>query len=143
MEIKKRKATGVLAEMLKHIDKKSLEMTKLKMEMEMEAAMVDRFNNLKPFETVVDIPDIPKVNDPLIYEEVIVKNLIRCGAIPKDKLEIGATYEGNCRNFEQAKWDGKVFWGKRYKFGELIDDKINHLQDDNGYDLFVPIKKVL
>ena len=143
MEIKKRKATGVLAEMLKHIDKKSLEMTKLKMEMEMEAAMVDRFNNLKPFETVVDIPDIPKVNDPLIYEEVIVKNLIRCGAIPKDKLEIGATYEGNCRNFEQAKWDGKVFWGKRYKFGELIDDKINHFQDDNGYDLFVPIKKVL
>ena len=141
MEIKKRKATGVLAEMLKHIDKKSLEMTKLKMEM--EAAMVDRFNNLKPFETVVDIPDIPKVNDPLIYEEVIVKNLIRCGAIPKDKLEIGATYEGNCRNFEQAKWDGKVFWGKRYKFGELIDDKINHFQDDNGYDLFVPIKKVL
>lgn len=141
MEIKKRKATGVLAEMLKHIDKKRLEMTRLKMEM--EAAMVDRFSNLKPFETVDDIPDIPKVNDPLIYEEVIVKNLIRCGAIPKDKLEIGATYEGNCRNFEQAKWDGKVFWGKRYKFGELIDDKINHFQDDNGYDLFVPIKKVL
>jgi hypothetical protein len=107
------------------------------------AERVERFNRLKPFETVDDIPDIPKVNDPRIYEEVIVKNLIRCGAIPKDKLEVGATYEGNCRNFEQARWDGKVFWGKRYKFGEWREDKINHFQDDNGYDLFVPIKKVL
>lgn len=141
MEIKKRKTTGVLAEMLKHIDKEALEKTRLKMEM--EAAIVNKFSSLKPFETVDDIPDIPKVDDPLIYEEVIVKNLIRCGAIPKDKLEAGATYEGNCRNFEQAKWDGKIFWGKRYKFGEWIDDKINHFQDDNGYDLFVPIKKVL
>jgi hypothetical protein len=34
MDIKKRKVTGVLAEMLKHIDKESLELTRLKMEME-------------------------------------------------------------------------------------------------------------
>jgi hypothetical protein len=106
------------------------------------ADRIERFNRLKPFETVDDIPDIPRVKDPHIYEEVIVKNLIRCGAIPKDKLEVGATYEGNCRNFEEARWDGKVFWGKRYKFGEWQEDKINHFQDDNGYDLFVPIKKI-
>lgn len=106
------------------------------------ADRIERFNRLEPFKTVDDIPDIPRVKDPQIYEEVIVKNLIRCGAIPKDKLEIGATYEGNCRNFEEATWDGNVFWGKRYKFGEWQDDKINHFQDDNGFDLFVPIKKI-
>ena len=104
---------------------------------------VERFNRLKPIESVDDIPSIPRVKDPNTYKEVIVKNLLRCGAIPKDKLEIGATYEGNCRNFEEARWDGKVFWGKRYKLGEWFDDKINHFEDDNGYDLFVPLKKSL
>ena len=107
-----------------------------------KADRIERFNRLKPFETIDDIPDIPRVNDPNIYKEVIVKNLIRCGAIPKDKLEVGATYEGTCRNADKATWNGKYFDYKRYKFGEWEDAKINHFQDDNGYDLFVPIKKV-
>ena len=129
---------------MKHeVDIKKVKEKLLKEKAKRAADRVERFNRLKPFETVDDIPEIPKVDDPRIYKEVIVKNLIRCGAIPKDKLEVGATYEGNCRNFEEARWDGKVFWGKRYKFGEWQDDKINHFEDDNGYDLFVPIKKVL
>lgn len=103
---------------------------------------IERFKNLKPFKTVDDIPSIPKVDNPHIYEELIVKNLIRCGAIPKDKLEIGATYKGDCRNANEATWNGKCFEYKRYKFGEWQDAKINHFQDDNGYDLFVPLKKI-
>lgn len=43
MNIKKRKATGVLGKMLKHIDKKSLEMTRL--EMEIEAMINKSINN--------------------------------------------------------------------------------------------------
>ena len=103
---------------------------------------IERWNKLKPFETVDDIPEIPILDDKALYENVIVKNLIRCGAIPKDKLEVGATYEGTCRNADKAVWNGKCFDYKRYKFGEWEDAKINHFQDDNGYDLFVPIKKI-
>ena len=103
---------------------------------------IDRWNNMKPFKTVDDIPEIPILDDKKLYEELIIKNLIRCGAIPKEELEVGATYEGACRNADKATWNGKYFDYKRYKFGEWQDAKINHFQDDNGYDLFVPIKKV-
>ena len=95
---------------------------------------------MKPFETEDDIPELPIV-DKEEYEEVIVKNLIRCGAIPKDKLEVGKTYIGTCRNTNEAIWNGICFDYKRYKFGTWYDDRINHFQDDNGYDLFVPIKE--
>ena len=97
---------------------------------------------LKPFKTTDDIPDIPKVKDPEEYQEVIVKNLIRCGAIPKDQLEVDAIYEGTCRNADIAMWNGKQFAYRRYKFGQYEDAKINHFEDDNGYDLFVPLSKV-
>ena len=42
MEVKKRKTTGVLAEMLKHMDKESLELTRLEMEIE---TMINKFIN--------------------------------------------------------------------------------------------------
>ena len=71
------------------------------------------YNNMKPFKTVDDIPDIPIVKDENFYNEVIVKNLIRCGAIPKDKLVIGKTYIGACRNSSEATWNGKNFDYKR------------------------------
>jgi hypothetical protein len=103
---------------------------------------INKWNNMKPFKTVDDIPDIPILDDKNLYEELIVKNLIRCGAIPKENLEVGATYEGTCRNADKATWNGKYFDYKRYKFGEWEDAKINHFQDDNGFDLFVPIKKI-
>lgn len=102
---------------------------------------IERWNNLKPFKTVDDIPEIPLLNDNALYENLIVKNLIRCGAIPKDKLKVGAVYEGTCRNTDKATWNGEHFVYKRYKFGQWQDDKINHFQDDNGYDLFVPLKR--
>lgn len=132
-----------LCTMKRELDIEKVKQRLLEKKAKEKADRVERFNRLKPFKTVDDIPSIPRVDDPNIYKEVIVKNLIRCGAIPKDKLEVGATYEGNCRNFEEARWDGKVFWGKRYKFGKWEESKINHFEDDNGYDLFVPIKKVL
>ena len=102
----------------------------------------DKWFKLKPFKTADDIPDIPIIKDKEEYQNVIVKNLIRCGAIPKEKLEVGCIYEGKCRNAEIAMWNGQVFEYKRYKFGEWQDAKINHFEDDNGYDLFVPIAKV-
>lgn len=99
-----------------------------------------QFNNLTVFNSEYDVPDIPMDLDKETYENVIVKNLVRCGAIPKDKLEIGKTYIGACRNSNEATWTGVEFEYKRYKFGSYYTDTINHFEDDDGYDLFVPIK---
>ena len=99
------------------------------------------FNNLQSFKKIDDIPEIP-ITDNNIYNNVIVPNLIRCGAIPKDKLIIGETYLGSCRNSSEATWDGTQFNYKRYKFGTWFDDEINHFQDDDGYDVFIPIAKI-
>lgn len=107
-----------------------------------EEHWMDRWNNLKPFNDVDDIPDVPIVKNPEDYEKYVVQNLIRCGAIPKDQLEVGAEYEGSCRNATRATWNGKKFEYKRYKLGFWMDDAVNHFQDDDGYDVFVPIRKV-
>lgn len=102
---------------------------------------LERFNCLKPFQTVDNIPELPIV-DKETYDNLIVPNLIRCGAIPKDKLIKGKIYLGSCRNATKALWNGEKFEYKRYKFGAYYMDSVNHFQDDDGYDLFVPIKEV-
>lgn len=96
--------------------------------------------NLTFFNDVENIPLIPHMRTKEDYEKYVVKNFIRCGAIQKDKLEIGKTYKGTCRNSDKATWNGKQFEYDRYKFGTTYKDKINHFEDDDGYDLFVPLK---
>lgn len=97
--------------------------------------------NVKHFETPDNVPEIPYV-EPDVYKEVVIPNLIRLGAIPKSKLKVGKTYLGACRNAEKAVWRGKFFVYKRYKFGMWYEEEINHFEDDDGYDLFVPIKQL-
>lgn len=70
----------------------------------------------------------------------IQDELIKRGAIPIHKLEVGKTYIGCCRNASEAVWQGDNFVYQRYKFGTTYPEKINHFQDDDGYDVFVPIK---
>ena len=62
--------------------------------------------------------------------------------IPKKELEPDTEYEGICRNAGAAVWDGEEFVYKRYKFGSWFDEKINHFEDDEGYDVFVPMKVI-
>ena len=57
-------------------------------------------------------------------------------------LIIGKEYLGSCRNSERAIWNGKCFEYERYKWGTTYIDEINHFEDDDGYDLFVPIKEI-
>ena len=95
------------------------------------------FESLRPFKSIDDIPDIPRLSKE--DYKIVVENLLRCGAIPKSKLEFGKTYIGNCRNTTEATWNGKEFVYERYKFGTQYLDKINHFEDDDGYDLFVPL----
>ena len=82
----------------------------------------------KPFRDEDDIPPIPIVL-PKDY-----------GGIPKDKLIVDKTYIGGCRNATEAVWDGEKFTYMRTKFGSTYPETINHFQDDDGYDLFVPLK---
>lgn len=103
--------------------------------------IIEYLEKMDMFTDVDSIPDVPKMKSKEEYEKYVVKNFIRCGAIPKDQLEIGETYYGHCRNASEATWDGKHFTYIRYKFGFTYPEMINHFQDDDGYDLFVPIKK--
>ena len=62
--------------------------------------------------------------------------------IPKSELVIDKEYVGNCRNSSKATWKGDHFEYKRYKFGSCYLDEINHYEDDDGYDVFVPVEVV-
>jgi hypothetical protein len=48
---------------------------------------------------------------------------------------------GYCRNSNKAKWTGTEFVYDRCKFGMWYEDSVNHFEDDDGYDVFVPIKE--
>lgn len=101
--------------------------------------ILEYWKNRKPFKDEDDIPPIPRVK-PNDYEEIIIPNIIRCGGIPKEDLVIGETYIGDCRNAGEAVWGGKRFTYMRTKFGTTYPEDINHFQDDDGYDVFVPFK---
>ena len=86
-------------------------------------------------------PNIPVVSQEE-YNTIIIPNLIEWGAIPKSQLTVGKTYKGYCRNADKAVWLGDKFEYNRYKFGITFKERINHFEDDNGYDLFVPYKEL-
>ena len=64
----------------------------------------------------------------------------QCRAIPKSELRNGITYRGECRNASEAIWDVDKFVYIRHKFGSSYPEEINHYEDDDGYDVFVPIE---
>ena len=66
----------------------------------------------------------------------------RIRPIPKSELVEGETYRGTCRNAANAVWKGNHFEYQRYKFGSWFTDTINHFEDDDGCDLFVPVKVI-
>lgn len=84
-------------------------------------------------------PDLPKCS-PAIYKGIVIPALIRMGAISKSELKVGHRYEGYCRNASAAVWLGDKFEYLRVKFGSIFKETINHFEDDNGMDLFVPYK---
>ena len=102
--------------------------------------MIDHLQTMKPF-TDDYIPE-PPITTPELYQKYVIPNFIRCGAIPKDKLIKGKTYFGSCRNADKAIWLGHKFEYTRHKFGASYQEKINHFEDDNCYDLFVPIREI-
>jgi hypothetical protein len=78
------------------------------------------------------------------------------GMIAKRDLVDGAAYWGFCRNAQEAVWHAdkpsragyerqdKVlgcFTYQRTKWGSTYDEDINHPEDDDGFDLFVPVAR--
>ena len=104
-------------------------------------AREEYWNNMLPFKTIEDIPSLPVVTKDE-WNNFYIPHLIRCGAIPKNELIKGYTYTGTCRNADKAVWNGEKFVYKRTKFNMTFDESINHFEDDDGYDLFVPLTKI-
>jgi hypothetical protein len=118
-------------------------LVKAKMEKEKadrKTAMIKYWNELKPFKTPDDVPNIPRV-DEKEYNEFYVPRLIAAGAIPKADLVDNQFYFGDYRNANVGKWlaEKNVFEHWRYKFGFRVDE-CNHFEDDDGFALFVPIR---
>lgn len=72
------------------------------------------------------------IEDHLDYKQLEV--------IPKSELIVNQWYTGTCRNASQAKWMGDHFIYLRTKFYDTFWEKINHFEDDDGYDLFIPVR---
>lgn len=66
------------------------------------------------------------------------------GMVAKKDLVDGVTYKGSCRNATEARWNAELncFIYQRYKFGSVYDDTCNHPEDDDGFDLFVPMEEI-
>lgn len=64
------------------------------------------------------------------------------GMLRKSDLVDGAYYYGRCRNADVAKWDATTqeFTYQRTKFGKTFPETIKHPEDDNGFDLFIPVE---
>lgn len=101
-----------------------------------EKAIIDYWNSLTPFKKSEDIPKLP--ND---LNDFFINKLIELGAIPKEKLEEGIWYYGGHRIATISMWNGKKFLYWRHKFGNIFVDTCEHFQNDDGYSLFVPIRK--
>ena len=100
------------------------------------------WENLQNFKGDPDnVPDLP-LTDSETWATFIIPKLLECGAIPKKSLIVGGKYIGSCRNSSEAVWNGSKFTYMRHKWGTNYDEEINHFEDDDGFDLFVPIKQV-
>jgi guanosine-3',5'-bis(diphosphate) 3'-pyrophosphohydrolase len=93
-------------------------------------------------------PDIEKFDEISIYKIHLPKpisfgmynELYKKGIVPKKDLIKNKYYKGKCRNATVALWNGFEFVYMRSKYGHYYIDEVNHLEDDNGYDLFVPLR---
>lgn len=84
--------------------------------------------------------NVDHINLPKPISEDLYEDLFSRGVLRKEQLIMGKSYYGSCRNANIAKWDGSKFIYNRTKFGSTYEESINHLSDDDGYDLFIPIE---
>lgn len=68
----------------------------------------------------------------------------RAGLLPAAGLVDGRYYYGHCRNARVARWDAarQVFTYMRSKFGSAYPEDIRTVENDDGYDLFLPVAEI-
>lgn len=105
---------------------------------------IDETNNvIKLKETIKNNPNYKLRNVPQnITEEYIEINKKHKTYIPLEELIVGECYKGTCRNASFAIWDGKHFIYLRRKFNDEFLDKVECLEKEIGYDIFVPHEKI-
>jgi len=83
------------------------------------------------------------LSNPVKPEEL--EEAYKQGLIRKSDLKHGAYYLGTCRNANIAIWDAKknVFYYLRSKFGAIFEESINHPEDDNSFDVFLPMEEII
>lgn len=104
--------------------------------------LIRKLEAMEPFGDDPDRVPEPPVMEKELYEKHVIPNYIRCGAIPTDRLVVGKTYIGSCRNADEAVWNGHRFEYVRRKFGYDFTDRIGSFDSDDGCtraDVFVPI----
>jgi hypothetical protein len=76
--------------------------------------------------------------------ETVLKQAFEAGMIAKADLKDEQYYLGSCRNASVAVWDERrnCFYYQRHKFADIFAEGINHPEDENGYDLFIPFYEV-
>lgn len=97
------------------------------------------------FDDIFKNVPLEKIKIPNPIPKGFVQYLIeKKGMISKKELEDGVKYYGICRNVREAVWNAEKqkFIYERRKFGNIFNERINHPEDDNGFDLFIPIKKI-
>lgn len=74
----------------------------------------------------------------------VFKNGVSLGLIPKADLIDGHKYYGRCRHSDTAVWSSEKgrFVYQRTKMFSVFDEEIAHPEDDEGYDIFAPVKDI-
>lgn len=99
---------------------------------------------MKSFEDDVKLYPILGRRPPREITKEWIIEAITLGLIPKADLKSGSYYFGNCRNARVALWDGQKnrFTYMRTKYQSVFPEDICHPEDDNGYDVFLPVKEI-
>lgn len=73
-----------------------------------------------------------------------IEAAVAAGMIRKADLVDGATYEGHCRNAGEAVWHAEKqrFTYMRTKWYDTFPEDIVHPEDDEKFDIFVPVKRI-
>ena len=110
---------------------------------EREEAELRRWDNLPRLEKREDVPTLPRVEEQE-WKEFYVPRLIKAGAIPLVELQDGAVYEGDHRCGKVARWheEKQEFEYPDWEFNVKTTARCNHFENDDGFALFVPLKKV-
>ena len=97
-----------------------------------------RYNYADYFDEIsIESIELPKPIPVELYDELYSRGILK-----KEDLKKDSYYYGTCRNANIAKWNGEKFVYVRHKFGSSFPEEINHLSDDDGYDLFIPLKEI-